>query len=49
MIDILECEYLEIKIRVDGKVVWVNGVDRCLLRAGKIKELVVVDERSNTK
>jgi hypothetical protein len=45
MIDISDIESLEITIDWDGKRVWVNGEDGCLLRAYNIKNLVLLDKR----
>jgi len=45
MVDILKPSDVEIKIRGDGKVVWVNVDDVCRFRA-KISDLTLIDERS---
>ena len=37
---------VEIRIRGDGKVVWVNLGERCILRLSQIAALQVVDERA---
>lgn len=44
MNDILGAEEVEIKIRHDKKVIWVNTENGCVLRIGKIKNLVLIDE-----
>ena len=44
MIDILESSDIEIKIRGDGKVVWVNVNDICKFRA-RVSNLSLIDER----
>jgi len=47
-LDITGSEGVEVKIRHDGKVLWINTVEGgCVLRICQIKELVLDDERSN--
>lgn len=43
-IDIVAPQHVEIKIRADGQVVWINVNGICAFRAGNIKELVIHDE-----
>lgn len=47
MIDVTAPEILEILIRTDGKVVWINVDGVCRFRACKLKNLVLNDERIN--
>lgn len=49
MKDINSPAYLEIIIRSDGKVVWINADGICEFRACKIGELIVKDERIDKK
>jgi len=44
MIDILKPVDVEVKIRGDGKVLWVNVDGKCRLRA-KVETLDLIDER----
>ena len=44
-VDITDVEHIEVKIREDGKVIWVNANDICICRVSNIKHLVVHDER----
>jgi hypothetical protein len=46
MIDIAEPEVVEIRIRSDGKVIWVNVNGKCYLRICQIKHLDLEDERT---
>ena len=45
MIDLTAPEIVEITIRSDGKVVWINTEAGCVFRASKIGELIVLDNR----
>lgn len=45
MVDISEPRHVEVRVRNDGKVVWINVDGTCVLRCCKIKKLEVVDER----
>lgn len=45
MQDITAPEEVEILVRRDGTVIWVNIDGRCALRACRIKQLVVEDGR----
>ncbi len=49
MIDITAPSHVEIKIRGDGKVLWVNVDGICKLRVCQIKELELIDERESLK
>ena len=44
-LDITEPQSVEIQIRNDGKVIWINIDGACVFRACRIKELSVIDER----
>lgn len=44
MVDILQPSEVEIRIRFDGGVVWVNVNDVCKFRA-KVSDLTLIDER----
>ena len=48
MQDITGPDYVEILIRNDGKVVWVNINGVCALRACQIKELDLIDKRTSS-
>ena len=43
--DVVDVEFLEIKISSDGKTVWINNEEKCLFRAQKIKQIQINDER----
>jgi hypothetical protein len=45
MQDILSAEEIEVKIRNDGKVMWINTEKGCILRINKIKNLIIEDGR----
>jgi len=38
-------EYVEIRIRSDGKVVWINVDGICRCRVCNVKEIEIIDER----
>ena len=44
--DITGPEAVEVRIRRDGKVVWLNVDGQCVFRVCRIKQLVVNDERT---
>lgn len=46
-LDVTEPQSVEILIRHDGKTVWINVNGTCLLRACRIKRLVLNDERDH--
>lgn len=45
MLDITAPKHVEIQIRDDGKVVWINTEEGCILRFCRIEKLVVIDDR----
>ena len=45
MLEITEAKSVEIRIREDGKVIWVNTEEGCVCRISKIGDLVIIDER----
>lgn len=45
MLDITAPNLVEIQIRSDGKVIWINVDGACLLRCCRIETLVLNDER----
>jgi len=47
MLDITGSECVQVEIRNDGKVVWINTEDGCVVRICRIKHLDVVDNRGN--
>jgi len=49
MIDSTTPKHMEIRIRHDGKVVWINIDGKCELRACQIGELSLLDDRNPTK
>ena len=45
-VDITGAKDIEITIRADGKVVWINTIDRCIVRICRISEtIIIVDNR----
>lgn len=45
MLDVSHPKEIEVLIRADGKILWINVDGVCLLRACKIKHINIVDER----
>ena len=45
MQDIGDVDTVEISIRYDGKVIWVNIDDVCVLRVSRLKRVVIDDRR----
>jgi hypothetical protein len=45
IIDITAPQHVEVRIRRDGKVVWINVDGTCVMRTCQIKQLELVDER----
>lgn len=45
MVDITGAECVEIDIRHDGKVIWINKDGMCVLRICQIENLEIVDDR----
>jgi len=43
----LNVEGVEVSIREDGKVLWVNTEEGCVLRISNIKSLVIEDLRTD--
>ena len=46
MIDLHNIECVQVSISEDGKVLWLNTDEGCILRISNIKILEVVDDRS---
>jgi len=46
IVDLAEPNLVEILIRQDGKVVWVNVNNQCAFRACRIKNLILQDDRA---
>lgn len=46
MLDITGADEVEILIRNDGKVIWININSVCVFRACKIKNLILNDRRN---
>jgi hypothetical protein len=47
MLDLTDFDTVEILIRRDGKVVWINTERGCLFRVCRIRTLYVTDERNS--
>jgi len=45
MKDVVNVEYLQIRISANGKDVWINNEEKCLFRAREVKEIKIEDER----
>jgi hypothetical protein len=45
MLDITGSDYVQVEIRDDGKVLWVNNETGCVLRICQIKKIEVIDNR----
>ena len=43
--DVVDVEFLEIKISEDGRTVWINNEEKCLFRAREIKQIQIDDMR----
>ena len=43
--DVVDIEFLEIKVSYDGKTIWINNEEKCLFRAREIKQIEINDER----
>lgn len=41
--DLVDIEYLEIKISANGKDIWINNEEKCLFRARNIKQIQIDD------
>lgn len=46
MLDITAPQVIEVEVREDGKVLWINIDGICRLRVCQINELVITDRRS---
>ena len=44
-LDVTGAEFVEIHIKADGKVIWINTETHCVLRICQIENLKVIDER----
>ncbi len=44
-LDITGSELVEIRIKHDGKVIWINTEEGCVLRICRIEELIILDDR----
>lgn len=49
MVDITGAEVVEVTVRSDGKVLWVNTEKGCVLRICQIENLDIVDHRVRRK
>ncbi len=47
MWDIAGANVVEVSIKEDGKVVWINLDGKCILRVCRVKNMVVDDRRSD--
>ena len=43
--DVVNVEYLEIKISANGKDIWINNEEKCLFRARNIQQIAIDDGR----
>jgi len=41
----INAEVVEVSIRKDGKVLWVNTEEGCVLRVSNIKDVIIEDDR----
>lgn len=46
LVDITGAEIVDVEIRDDGKVLWVNTERGCVLRICRIKNVEVIDRRT---
>lgn len=49
MTDVTAPEVVEVVVRSDSKVLWVNVDGVCLFRACQIKQLIIEDERNESE
>lgn len=50
MLNISKSEYVQIQIKSNGKVVWINTAEgMCVARISQIKHLEIVDDRGNKR
>jgi hypothetical protein len=47
MLDITGSECVQVEIRNDGKVVWINNEEGCIVRICRIKKIEVIDNRED--
>lgn len=47
--DLVDIEFLQIRISADGKTVWINNEEKCLFRAQNIKQIQIDDGRKKEK
>lgn len=45
MVDITGSKCVQIEIRSDGKVLWINNEEGCLMRICEIEHLEIIDKR----
>jgi len=45
MLDIIGSKCVQVEIRDDGKVLWVNNETGCVLRICQIKHMEIIDNR----
>lgn len=45
MMDITGAKFVQVSIRDDGKVLWINTENGCVCRICRIENLVIVDDR----
>lgn len=43
--DLVDIEFLEIKISADGRDIWINNEERCIFRARNIQQIEIDDGR----
>ena len=43
--DLVNIDFLEIKISSDGRTVWINNEEKCLFRAQNIQQIEINDGR----
>ena len=43
--DVVNIEFLQIRISANGKDVWINNEEKCLFRAREIKQIEIDDAR----
>jgi hypothetical protein len=45
MLDVTGVKHLQIEIRADGRVVWINTEEGCIFRACQVEQVELVDNR----
>jgi len=43
--DLVDIEFMEIKISANGKDVWINNEERCIFRARNVQQMEIDDGR----